>query len=61
MFKNKSDIRDICICILIIVSIQIDNRYFPDNLYAKVFIFGLSIYYFGGKIIRFIKKRMNRN
>lgn len=53
---SKDFIRDILMCILIIVAIKIAQLYFPNNIFADIVVIGIGVYYFGGKVIRLIKK-----
>ncbi len=52
----NNNIRDIIICILIIGSIHISNKFFPHNIIMDIIIYGLAIYYFGGKLIKYLHK-----
>lgn len=58
---SKDFLRDILMCILIIVAIKIAELYFPNNIFVDIVVIGIGVYYFGGKVIRFIKKRKLEN
>lgn len=61
MYNYKEFIRDLLMCFLIVLSIKIAENYFSHNIFADIVIVGIAIYYFGGKIIRYIKKKKNKD
>ena len=52
--------KDLLICFIIIISIEIAERFFPNNFFISILICTIGIIYFGKKFGFILKKNMEK-